>query len=374
MQPVPFVDLRRGYLAHREAIDRAVARVLETQSFVLGPAVERLEREIAALVGCEHAVGVGSGTDALVLALLALGIGPGDEVLTTPWSFFATASAIARTGATPVFVDIDPATFCLDVERAAQLVRARARVRAVLPVHLYGRVPDLGPLLEAARERGVAVVEDAAQAIGASGPPGRAGAIGTLGCFSFYPTKNLGGAGDGGMVTTNDDALAERLRSLRWHGTEPPRSYHHTALGLCSRLGGLSAAVLSAKLERFESAQAARRAHVEAYREAFADLRWLVLPELPEGHGLHQFTLRVLEGRRDALREHLQARGIGCAVFYPLPLHRQPALAGRCVVPESGLAEAERAAGEVLQLPIFPELTADERGRVIDAVRAFDAG
>jgi dTDP-4-amino-4,6-dideoxygalactose transaminase len=369
MEPVPFIDLRRSYLAHKPAIDRAIAEVVESQAFILGPAVERLERAVAQLVGVKHAIGVASGTDALVLSLLALGVGVGDEVVTTPWSFFATASSIARTGATPVFCDIDPQTWCIDPDAAARLIRERPRVRAVMPVHLYGLVPDLGPLLDAARERGVHVVEDAAQAIGAHGPQGNAGAIGACGCFSFYPTKNVGAFGDAGMVTTDDDALAERLHSLRWHGTEPPRSYNHTALGLCSRMGGIQGAVLEVRMQALEDSTSSRRANAVVY-DAQLEGSGLGLPDVPDGHVVHQYSLRVTDGRRDALREHLKERGVGSGLFYPLPLHQQPALAGRCVV-DGEMTHSERAAEEVLQLPVFPELTVDERDRVVNAVLLF---
>ncbi len=371
MEPVPFIDLRRAYEVDRAAIDAAIAEVVEAQAFVLGEAVERFERAIAEAIGVRHAIGVASGTDALVLSLLALGIGPGDEVVTSAWSFFATASAIARTGATPVFCDIDPGTWCIEPGRAARLIRERPRVAAVIPVHLYGRVPDLAPLCEAAAQRGIPVIEDAAQAIGAFGPQGRAGAIGALGCFSFYPTKNLAAFGDAGLVCTDDDRLAARLRSLRWHGTEPPRSYEHTALGLCSRLGGLQAAVLSVRLRRLEQIGARRRAHARAYGEALAATP-LGLPAIDDGHVVHQYSVRVPDGRRDALRAWLTERGIGTGLFYPRPLHQQPALRTRAIVPEP-LPECERAAREVLQLPVFPELREEERARVVDEVLAFFA-
>ncbi len=367
---VPFVDLSREYESQRDAIDAAIREVVREQRFILGPRVEELERRVAALAGARFGVGCASGTDALVLALDALGVGAGDEVLTSPFTFFATGAAIARVGARCVFADIDLETFCLDVHAAARAVRERPALKAVLPVWLYGQVPDLGPLLEAARARGIPVVEDAAQAIGARDPRGRAaGGIGALGCFSFYPTKNLGAYGDAGMVTTSDERLRDRLLSLRFHGSVPPASYHHERLGLCSRLDAIQAAVLLVKLERLEERNRARRANAAFYAEALRATP-LALPRIPEGHIVHQYTVLVPDGRRDALRAHLRAEGVETSVFYPAPLHRQPALAGRHVAAGS-LERAERAAREALSLPVHPYLSEEERAHVARSIARF---
>lgn len=369
-QAIPFVDLARQYRALKPRIDAAVSEVFETTSFVLGPQVEQLEAAIAELVGVAHGVGCGSGTDALVLALMAAGIGPGDEVVTTPWSFFATASAIVRVGATPVFVDIDPETFCWDPEQVLEAMAARPKVRAVIPVHLYGRVAPMAAVVDRARESGIVVIEDGAQALGASGPEGCAGGVGELGCFSFYPTKNLGACGDAGMVTTDSEEFAQRLQSLRWHGSEPPRSYNHVSPGLCSRLGGLAAAVLLVKLAVFDEANARRRLLASRYRDGLAGCN-LILPGDVPGHVYHQFAVRVPKGRRDALRAHLGGRGVGCAVFYPAVLSDLPALKS-CSVRAGDLPQVHRVANEVLCLPIFPELTDAEQELVVDALLAFD--
>lgn len=370
---VPFIDLSREYAEQRDALDAAMLSVVREQRFILGPRVEELERRVAALAGARFGAACASGTDALVLALDALGVGEGDEVITSPYTFFATGAAIARRGAVPVLVDVDLETLCIDVEAAARAVRERPRVKAVLPVELFGRVPDLGPLLEAAAERGVAVVEDAAQSIGARDPDGRpAGGIGRLGCFSFYPTKNLGAYGDGGLVTTSDEALHGRLLSLRFHGSVPPASYHHESLGLCSRLDAIQAAVLLVKLERLEERNRARRANAEFYDRALATTP-LLRPRVLEGHTFHQYTVLVPDGARDALREALRAAGVDTSIFYPKPLHAQPALA-RCAVAATSLDRAERACRECLSLPVYPQLREEERAHVAAAVVGFFEG
>jgi dTDP-4-amino-4,6-dideoxygalactose transaminase len=371
---VPFVDLGREYDSQREAIDAAVLAVVREQRFILGPRVEELERRVAALAGARFGVACASGTDALLLALQALGIGPGDEVLTSPFTFFATGAAIARAGAVPVFADIDIDTFCLDARLAARVVAERPALKAVLPVELYGCVPDLGPLLAAAAARRLPLVEDAAQAIGARDPQGRAaGGIGALGCFSFYPTKNLGAFGDGGLVTTSDERLRDRLLSLRFHGSVPPASYHHEDLGLCSRLDAIQAAVLLVKLERLAERTERRRENAAFYGQALARTP-LKLPAIPAGHIVHQYTVLVPDGRRDALRAHLKAEEIDSSIFYPKPLHEQPALAGRHVA-ATPLACAERAAREALSLPVHPYLREDERAHVAAAIcRYFERG
>jgi dTDP-4-amino-4,6-dideoxygalactose transaminase len=373
---VPLLDLKAQFRPIEAGIRSALDRVLASQQFVLGEEVAALEREISAyLGGGVEAVGVASGTDALLLALMALEIGEGDEVITTPYTFFATASAIHRAGARPVFVDIDPATFLMRPEKVARAITPRTR--AILPVHLFGQMADMEPLLEAA-SRGIAVIEDAAQAIGATARTGgktlRAGTLGSFGCFSFFPSKNLGGAGDGGLVTTHDHGLADRVRSLRRHGEEA--SYVHTRVGLNSRLDALQAAVLRVKLPHLERWNAARENNASRYRLLFqaAGLTGsegpLVLPETRPGarHTYHQYVVRAR--RRDDLMAHLRSAGIGCAVYYPIPLHLQ-----RCFAPlrhhPGDFPVSETAAATTLALPIYPELTEAMQAEVVDAIKGF---
>ncbi len=375
---VPFLDLRAQDRTVGAAVRAAIAEVLATQQFVLGPHVARFEAAMAAYCGVPHAIGVGSGTDALVLALAALGVGPGTAVLTTPFSFFATASAIVRLGARPLFADIDPRTFTLDPASAeAALAHAPLPVVGMLPVHLFGRLAAMDRLGALAARHGLWIVEDAAQAVGARVGDRRAGAWGRAGCLSFYPTKNLGGLGDGGMVLTADAALAARVRRDRHHGQVSP--YEHAAVGLCSRLDALQAAALGAKLPHLERWNARRREVAGRYAAAFAAAGLagtpgapLVLPEpAGEAHVFHQYVVRARG--RDALAAHLAHRGVGTQVYYPTPLHRQPALAAAALTPVP-LLEAERAAAEVLALPIYPELTAAQVTQVVEAVADFYRG
>lgn len=367
---IPLLDLTAQYSAIRGEIEEAVRRVFQSQQFILGPDVAALEQEVAAYCGVEHAVGCGSGTDALLLALRALGIGPGDEVLTTPFTFFATGGAIANVGARPVFADIDPASFNLDPVQAREVLEKRPRVRAILPVHLYGLCADMDPLLEMARRRGIPVIEDAAQAIGAEYCGRRAGSMGAIGCFSFFPTKNLGGAGEGGILTTHDAALAERLRALRVHGSR--LRYYHDEVGTNSRLDTLQAAVLRVKLRHLEEWTARRIALAETYRQTFRRLGTPVrvpeLPAYPARHVYHQFVIRA--PRRDRLREFLAANGIGAEIYYPLPLHRQKCFDALGYT-EGSFPESERAAREVLALPIYPELSAADVGEVCSTIHRF---
>jgi len=372
---VPLLDLKAQFRPIEAGIRAALDRVLSSQQFVLGEEVAALEREISAYLGGVEAVGVASGTDALLLALMALEIGEGDEVITTPYTFFATASAIHRAGARPVFVDIDPATFLLRPEKVARAITPRTR--AILPVHLFGQMADMDPLLEAA-SRGIAVIEDAAQAIGATATAGgktlRAGTLGSFGCFSFFPSKNLGGAGDGGLVTTRDRGLADRIRSLRRHGEEA--SYVHTRVGLNSRLDALQAAVLRVKLPHLERWNAARENNASRYRLLFqaAGLTGsegpLALPETRPGarHTYHQYVIRAL--RRDDLMSHLRSAGIGCAVYYPIPLHLQRCFASLRHHP-GDFPVSETAASSTLALPIYPELTEAMQAEVVDAIKGF---
>ena len=317
-----------------------------------------------------------SGTDALLLCLMALGIGEGDEVITTPYSFFATAGAVYRAGARPVFVDIDPGTFLMRPDRAIRAITPRTR--AILPVHLFGQMADMGPLVDAAAPQGIAVIEDAAQAIGATarmgGEQAQAGTLGTFGCFSFFPSKNLGGAGDGGLVTTRDREMADRIRSLRRHGEEA--AYVHSRVGLNSRLDALQAAILRVKLPYLERWNAARDRHAERYRALFESAGLagpeapLEVPETRDGarHTYHQYVVRAR--RRDELLAHLRAAGIGCAVYYPIPLHLQRCFAG--LRHHAGdFPVAETAAASTLALPVYPELTETLQAEVVERIRGF---
>lgn len=368
---VPLLDLKAQHASLRDELRAAIERVMESQAFVLGPEVEALETELASYSRVKYAVGCASGSDALLLALMALDVGAGDEVITTPFSFFATASAIVRLGARPRFVDIEPRTFNLD---AAQIEAAiTERTRAIMPVHLYGQCADADALRAVAARHGVPVVEDAAQAIGAEDRGRRAGSLGRVGCFSFYPTKNLGGAGDGGMLTTDDDQLAERLRTLRVHGGVS--EYHHREVGLNSRLDSLQAAVLRVKLPHLERWSTARRERAEVYARLFgeAGLEGAVTPPFVKAdarHIFHQYVIRVSAKSRDPLMTHLRERGVGTKVYYPVPLHLQECF--RSLGYAAGdFPAAERAARETLALPMYPELTADQQHDVVDAVNHF---
>jgi dTDP-4-amino-4,6-dideoxygalactose transaminase len=363
---VPLLDLTLQYASIRAEVNAAVQRVLESQLFILGPEVDALETEIASYSGAAHGVGVSSGTDALLVALMALEIGPGDEVITTPYSFFATAGVIARLGATPVFADIDPASFNIDPD--AVEARITARTKAVMPVHLYGRMCDMQRLIEITSPRGIPIVEDAAQAIGATDLDGRlAGSLGLVGCFSFFPSKNLGGAGDGGMCVTNDAGLAERITVLRMHGSKP--KYYHHVVGGNFRLDAIQAAVLRVKLRYLASWTQARRKNADLYRRFFQEAglsESISLPEDTPGHIYNQFVIRVPE--RDRLRQHLADRGIGTEVYYPVPLHLQECFRG--LGHSAGdFPASERAAEETLALPIFPELLSEQIEYVVDAIR-----
>jgi dTDP-4-amino-4,6-dideoxygalactose transaminase len=363
---VPILDLTRYDAALREEIARAVADVFASGRFVLGPANEAFENALAAYLGVRHAVGVSSGTDALLVSLMALDIGPGDEVVTSPFSFFASAGVVARVRAKPVFVDIDPVTFNLDP--AGLEAALTPRTRAIQPVHLYGQCADMGPILRIAEARGIPVLEDACQAVGASYGGRQAGSLGTMGAFSFYPTKNLGAAGDAGAVATDDDGLAARLRSLRVHGSSA--TYHHERVGGNFRLDAIQAAVLCAKLPRLETWNERRRVIARRYGELFAEAESQGLITTPaeaasRRHVYHQYVVRVAD--RDGVRKRLAERGIGTSVFYPVPLHLQECFAelgGR----EGAFPEAEKAAKEVLALPIFAELTDPEIECVAEAV------
>lgn len=382
---VPLLDLKPQYQALKAELDAAMLKVAASQMFILGPAVRELEEQVAAYSGAKHGIGVSSGTDALLVALMALDIGPGDEVVTSPYTFFATGGTIARLGARPVFLDIDPATFNINVDLVRQFLercerragglfnrKTGGRIRALMPVHLYGQSADMDPLMALAREYGLAVIEDAAQAIGAEYPPGRrAGGIGDIGCLSFFPTKNLGAFGDAGMCVTNDDALAARLRILRVHGGEP--KYYHALVGGNFRIDELQAAVLLVKFRHLEDWHAGRRRNAAFYDAAFraAGLTDRMVPPvtLPGyRHIYHQYVIRV--PNRDRLRMRLAECGIGTEIYYPVPLHTQQCFAYLGYRPED-CPESARAARETLALPIYAELTEIQLRHVVDSIAGF---
>ena len=369
---VPMVDLQAQYRPLRDEILAAMTRVCDSQQFIMGREIADFEAEIGSLLGVGHAIGVSSGTDALLLALMTLGVGPGDEVVTPAYSFFATAGAAVRLGARPVFVDIEPDTFNIDAMKIARVLTSRTK--AVLPVHMFGLSADLDPILAQAAQTHVPVVEDAAQAIGATCSSRAVGGLGALGCFSFYPTKNLGAFGDAGLVTTNDPALAARARQLRMHGMEP--KYVHQLVGGNFRMDALQAAVLRVKAPRLAGWSETRRANAARYRQMFNAAGLddaVVLPVEPPGrrHVFHQFVIRVRE--RDALKQHLDACGIGNEIYYPVPLHLQPALAS--LGHRAGdFPHAERAARESLAIPIHSELVCDQQQMVVNAIAQFVTG
>lgn len=370
---VPLLDVRRQNARLRMEIGAAIDRVWESGAFIHGPACEEFEAAIAEYCGTRYAIGCASGSDALLLALMALGVGAGDEVLLPSFTFFATAGAVWRVGAVPVFVDIDPATFNLDAEDAARKVTPATK--AIIPVHLFGQSADMAAILLLAEKHGLAVIEDAAQAIGATYEGRRAGSLGNVGCFSFYPTKNLGGFGDGGMMTTDDTQLNERLRVLRDHGQAP--RYHHATVGINSRLDSLQAAVLNVKLSRLERWAAARRKNAARYASLIEDagLTGRVTRPSVARHCesvWNQYTVRIAGDLRDRLQQTLTNRGIGSAIYYPVPLHLQPCFASLGYAPGS-LPETERACREVLSLPIYPELDAKEQTTVVAAMHDFFA-
>lgn len=367
---VPLLDLKEQNSLLRPEIEAALARVLDTNGFILGGEVAELEKELAAYCGAKYAIGCASGSDAILLALMALDVGPGDEVITTPYSFFATVSSITRLGAKPVFVDIDPLTYNLDVSQVEQQITAATR--AIEPVHLYGQCADMAALTAISKKHGIPLVEDAAQAIGAEESGRRAGVLGDIGCFSFYPSKNLGGMGDGGFLTTDDDALAKKLLALRVHGAE--EKYYHKYIGLNSRLDGFQGAVLRVKLPHLESWTQRRRANADHYRSLFTDLgltEQIGLPVERENarHIYNQYVVRV-PGRRDELRGFLTGQGIGTDIYYPVPLHLQECFA-YLGYSARDLPESEKAANETLALPIFPELERDQQAYVVDNIDRF---
>jgi dTDP-4-amino-4,6-dideoxygalactose transaminase len=382
---VPLLDLKPQYQALKAELDAAMLEVAATQMFILGPAVRALEAEIAAYCGAKHGIGLSSGTDALLIALMAYDYGPGDEVITSPYTFFATGGTIARVGARPAFLDIDPASYNLradlverflekDCERRADQLynrRTGGRVRAIMPVHLYGQCADMEAFAKLAQRFGLALIEDAAQAIGSECPGGRrAGGLGDIGCLSFFPTKNLGAFGDAGMCVTSDDALAGKLRILRVHGGEP--KYHHAVIGGNFRIDEIQAAVLRVKFRHLEDWHRARQRNAAYYDRAFAatGAAQVVTPTARPGyrHIYNQYVIRVPD--RDRLRAYLGEQGVGTEIYYPVPLHMQKCFAYLGHKPED-FPESARAAGETLALPIYPELAETQLQYVVDAVAGF---
>ena len=367
---VPLLDLRMQHEALRDELRAATQTVMDSQQFVLGSEVEQLEKEVAAYSRAKHAIGCASGSDALLLSLMALDVKAGDEIITTPFTFFATGGAIARLGARPVFVDIDARTYNLDPSQVEEAVTERTR--AIMPVHLYGQCAEMEALLQISHLRSLPIVEDAAQAIGAEDHGRRAGSMGVVGCFSFYPTKNLGGAGDGGMLITDDDTLAERLRRLRVHGGAT--EYLHKEIGINSRLDALQAVVLRVKLKYLDRWSGERRTKAKRYAELFdqANLKTeLVTPFVrPDAiHIFHQYVVRVPK-HRDAFIKHLSQNGVGTKIYYPLPLHRQPCF-DYLGYKEGEFPEAEAAARETVALPCFPELSNEQQQYVVDTISRF---
>lgn len=359
----------------------AIKEVLESGQYIMGPQLEAFEEEIARYLGVKNAIGVGNGTDALWLALKSLGIGPGDRVITTSFTFFATASAIINAGAEPVFADIDQDTFNLDPQSVIRIlngtspVHRRLRIdpktiKAIIPVHIYGQPADMGPLLALCRQHGLYLVEDAAQGLGAEYQGRKVGTLGILGCFSFFPTKNLGALGDGGLVVTESSALAGSVRMLRAHGSNP--KYHHHRIGINSRLDAVQAAALRVKLTHVDTWIALRQAYAQEYDDAIHQIGGLIPPfQAPERtHTYHQYTIRVLNGRREALHTHLKRSDVEGAVYYAVPLHLQPAL-GFLRYQRGDFSRSERAAEEVLSLPIFPGMARGQRDQVVRSLEEF---
>jgi dTDP-4-amino-4,6-dideoxygalactose transaminase len=369
--PVPLLDLTAQFQPIRDEVLAAVTRVCDSQHFILGAEVEACEHELAAMLDVPYAIGVSSGTDALLAAMMAVGIGPGDEVITPTYSFFATAGCVVRLGAQPVLVDVERDTFNLDP--AATIAAITPRTKAIVPVHLFGQSADMDPIVAVARERGLVVIEDAAQAIGTRYKGRLVGGIGELGCFSFFPSKNLGAFGDGGLVTARDAALAERVRLLRGHGMKP--KYYHQMVGGNFRLDALQAAVLRVKAPHLAGWTEARRRNAARYRALFteAGLAQVELPvERPDGYHIYnQFVVRVPD--RDGLRAHLTSAGIGTEIYYPVPFHRQQCFAG--LVPEGAtFPVADEAAATSLALPIYGELTDDQQRAVVGAIGEYYGG
>lgn len=359
---IPLLDLEPEIERHADEFRAAMNRVMDSGQFILGPEVEAFEEEAAEYLGTEHSVGVNSGTDALVIALRALGVGEGDEVITTPFTFFATAESIGIVGAEPVFVDIDPESLNLDPDRIEEAVTGRTK--AILPVHLFGRPAEMDEINEIAERHDLKILEDCAQSFGAAYDSQQAGSLGDAGAYSFFPSKNLGSFGDGGLIATDDDDVAETARMLRAHGGK--NKYHNEMLGYNSRLDALQAAVLRVKLGYIDRQNRDRRAAAARYGEMLNDVPGVTGPKLTEGHVFHQYTVRVADGRRDEIRESLDDRGVSTAVYYPVPCHQLPVFDDRDF---PSLRVSEEAAREVLSLPMWPDLDKTLQRAVTDVFR-----
>ena len=370
---VPLLDVGRGNHPLRQEFLEALGRVIDSGKFFFGPDVEELEKEIAAHSQVAHAIGCASGSDALLLALMALSVGPGDEVIVPSFTFFASVSCITRLGATPVFVDIRRDTFNIDADKLEAAISPKTR--AIIPVHLFGQCAEIDRICQIAGGRDIPVIEDAAQAIGAAYHSRPAGSWGSIGCFSFYPTKNLGGMGDGGMMTTGNDAMADRLRLFAAHGMRP--RYHHHVVGINSRLDTFQAAVLRGKMKHLAAGVDARQRNATRYAELFADCglagnEQITLPYRDPAafHVWNQYSIRVSGGRRDELKAHLAEQGIGTEIYYPIPMHRQKCFSD-FRISRDGLAQTEAASAEILNLPIYPELRVDEQLRVVETIKRY---
>ena len=364
----PLLDVGRGNEPLKSEIMEAISEIIDCGRFIGGPYVAQLETAVAKIAQAKFGVGCASGSDAILLALMAIGVEPGDEVICPSFTFFATASAVSRLGGVPVFVDIEPGTFNLDVTKLEHLITSKTK--AIIPVHLFGQCCDMAPILEIASTHNIKVIEDCAQSIGASYDGRAAGSIGDVGCFSFYPTKNLGGFGDGGMLTSNDPEIADRLRLLANHGMRP--RYYHQVIGINSRLDAIQAAVLCKKMSHLAEYSSQRQANAVRYRKLLLESGLQSQVKLPStsigsGHVWNQFTIRIPGGRRDEVRQQLAEMNVGSEVYYPVPLHQQECFAYLNCDPAS-LPETERAAGEVLSIPIFPELTEQEQRYVVDCL------
>lgn len=366
---VPPLDLKRQYNTIKNEIDSAIQNVLNHGGFVLGPEVKELESKLAEYCGAKHGIGVASGTDALLLSLMAVGTAPGDEIITSSFTFFATAGVISRLGGKPVFVDIDPDTFNINPSLIEKAITPKTR--AIIPVHLYGQISEMDEIMQVAEKHGIPVIEDAAQAVGSLYRSKKAGSMGHTGCFSFYPTKNLGGYGDGGFITTNDDDTADLLRKLRIHGARP--KYFHSIVGVNSRLDSLQAAVLLVKLKHLPDWHEARREKAENYDKLLASIEQVKTPFVHDYnyHIFHQYT--VLAERRDELRDFLKSKEIGSEIYYPLPMHLQECYKD-LGYKKNDLPESEKAAETALSLPIFPELTVEEQEYTVRTIEEFYKG
>ena len=373
---VPLLDLKSQYQSIKHDVMKVTGEIFESQHFIMGPHVVGLEQEIAAYCGVKHAVGVSSGTDALLISLMAAEIGKGDLVITTPYTFFATVGSIMRVGARPVFVDIDPDTFNIDPQKIEKLFRdmdaeTKMHIKGIIPVHLYGQCANMEPIMAVAQKHDLVVIEDAAQAIGAEYKGKRAGSIGDLGCFSFFPSKNLGAFGDGGIVTTNSDNLHARLAILRSHGSKP--KYYHKIIGGNFRLDALQAAIVAIKLKHLDTWTQARQENAARYNTLFQEAglgEWVIIPAVTEDrHIYNQYVIRI-KNKRDSLRQFLQEQGVGSEIYYPLPLHLQECFAD-LGYQNGDFPVAEQAALQTLALPIYPELTSDQQDYVVAKIKEF---